>query len=207
MRRPDNIIDDYLLDTSIKVRTLSLVVLFAITMILSTLYWPEVSSTPIAEYVKRSYSDVEENVDLFRGATYLLIPLYIFVRNLLVVTLSTILSVTVIIPFAIVVFNGSIIGFVIRRALTEAPIMQSTNPGPLVIASLLPHGSIEIPAIAIATSTAFYFVDKLMGRRVEFSRVARRNLLLAGSILVFSALVEAFITPLAVIILLILQII
>lgn len=191
-------IDDYLMDNEMVAKTLTVLVIFSILIIASSYYWPDIARTPLGGYIEGSSEEIKESARSFTGVRYLVIPFYIFIRNSLVSIISGLLGVTVIVPFSIIAVNAMIIGYVIYNAL-------NTGVAGSVIASLLlPHGSIELPAISVSATIALYLVDILWSRRVELLRIIKRNIILSITMLVFSALIEAFITPLIAIVLLLL---
>lgn len=191
-----NVIDEYLLDKSLMSKTLAILIVFSIIMTLSSVFWQELANTPIGDYAESGSQDIQQAAESFSGIRYLIIPLYIFIRNSIVSIISGVLGVTIIVPISIIVTNAMIIGYVIYDAIMSGLHIEIGAPSMLITAALVPHGSIELPAIAISASVALYLIDILRSRRVDLARVIKRNLILSLTMLVFAALIEAFITPL-----------
>lgn len=197
-----NAIDEYLLDKGAISKTIVVLLFFSAVMVLSSILWPNISHTIFGDYVESGSKDIQEVARSFRGIGYLKLPVYIFIRNSLVSALSAVLGVTIIIPFAIITVNAMIVGYVIyANVLSEAPLQASVhNISTVITAGLVPHGSIELPAIALSSSIALYVIDILRSHRVNLLGVIKRNLVLSITMLMYAAVIEAFITPLIVII-------
>ncbi len=100
-------------------------------------------------------------------------------------------------PWFIMAFNGFIVGLVVRAVQIKGEL----SPGQIIL-GILPHGIIEIPALAIAGTAGIVWYRELVAGEGEtaerFKRGGKRALkLFAASVLflLFAAFVEAYITP------------
>ncbi len=179
-------VDEVLLDD-----TLLWGVILGITVFsLATLAYPALPSIVPSDMLEASTSQLEDIVEEFK---YML-PVVIFLNNTLVALRDLLLSVTIILPFIDIAYNGLVVGYVIVDLLVESGIPV----GPLfVLSALAPHGALEIGAIAVAASTG---LNLLRRPRPPFRRVLKRNFYLSVSLLLVAALAEVFVTPLAAII-------
>jgi len=199
--RKTSLLDSIILDEAFVRRALIVMVAFFIVPLFAgIIFWEPLSTTIIGKYVEESAKNVRETATSFTGAAYILLPLVIFARNALVAVVNAVLSPLLVVPPLILATNGLIVGFVIKTASGSilSAHLAGGGVGLVVAAALSPHGAIEIPAISISASTIFYFIDFIKGRR-PFGEALKRNLLLAVTMLAFSALIETFITPVATI--------
>lgn len=124
--------------------------------------------------------------------------IFILANNIIAVVFSFVLSpVLCLIPLISLVLNGLVIGFV------SALVIEQQSLG-FLIAGLLPHGIIEIPALILALGASlnfgFLFTSAILKRD-------RRSLIIPGlvenlkylaiavALLIPAAFIEAFITP------------
>ncbi len=183
-------VDEVLLDDSF----LSGVVLGITVFSLSALAYLALPDLVPRGLVEGSASQVEEIAENFK---YML-PLVIFVNNTIVALRDLLLSVTVILPYLDIAFNGVVVGYIVRDVVAQAFAETGLGLGPLlVVNSLAPHGALEIGAIAVAASTG---LSLLRRPRPPFRRVLQRNLYLALSLLLVAALAEVLVTPIAMLI-------
>ena len=123
--------------------------------------------------------------------------LFIYAKNVLALVASFVLSpLFLLVPVAALTLNGGMLGLV-----SVAVVQQKSLP--YLLAGILPHGVIEIPALIIgeaaalsfgsAAIRAFFGRDKKENLSVAFRRNAR-YLVIALIMLIPAALIETFIT-------------
>lgn len=127
--------------------------------------------------------------------------LFIFIRNAIVLVLSFLFSpVLCLVPLLTLFANGSFLSYV---AVTVA---RERSLG-FVLAGLLPHGVIEVPAMILGEAAALafgagvllsLFRGKGFGLMFASLRANGKLLLIAIGLLLPAAFVEAFITPMVV---------
>jgi uncharacterized membrane protein SpoIIM required for sporulation len=200
-----NLLDSIILDELfVKRVTYMMIIFFVIPLFLGIVLWDPLSNTFIGDYVKKSAESVKETAGSFRGIEYFLLPLVIFAKNTLVAVISAILAPLLIVPPIILATNGFLVGFVIQSTTWSTLALKlGGGVGLVTAAALAPHGAVEVPAISISASTVFYFIDYLRNREMRFFEILKRNLAISIIMLVFSAIIEAFITPIAAMIALI----
>ncbi|MFH1639098.1 MAG: stage II sporulation protein M [Chloroflexota bacterium] len=151
-------------------------------------------SVLFSEYV--SYlSDLAELHPPFQAGT----AIFILQKNVLTVLVSFILSpILCLVPVLALTVNGWFIGYVVSIALQKRSIL-------FVLAGLLPHGILEIPAFILGEAAALSFgvmaLTALMKkeRRKDLLPNLKQNLCLLGvslALLVPAAVIETYVTPL-----------
>jgi len=134
-----------------------------------------------------------ERVEQVANAPLAAMPAIIFANNLLVALRDALLAFTVVVPVFDMVLNGAVVGYVVASVAEEVGGYAS----PFIVYSLLaPHGSLELPAIALAASSAAWVTA---GIRAVF-RSALRNLAVAAVMLAVAAAAEVAVTPVAAVI-------
>jgi stage II sporulation protein M len=128
-----------------------------------------------------------------------LMAMAIFAKNVFALLLSFALSpILCLVPIITLVVNGGLLTFV------SATIIQEESLG-FVLAGLLPHGIIEVPALilgeAAALSFGFMAIIALFKkeRRNQLLPCLKQNfryLMIAFALLLPAAIIEAFVTPL-----------
>ncbi|ASJ06956.1 stage II sporulation protein M [Thermococcus pacificus] len=100
-------------------------------------------------------------------------------------------------PWFIMAFNGLVVGLVVLAVHRTAGMPMSQ-----VILALVPHGVIEIPAIAIAGVAGIVWYRELVKGEGEPAERFKRGMmegfklyLLSVALLLVAALVEAYVTP------------
>jgi stage II sporulation protein M len=126
---------------------------------------------------------------------------FIFTRNATTLLLSFFLSpLLCIFPFVALTFNGLLLSFVSVIIAREESIGY-------VIAGILPHGILEIPAIILGEAAALSFGVGILAalfskkRRGSFTASLRENFKYLGialALLVPAAIIETFVTPLLI---------
>ncbi len=123
----------------------------------------------------------------------------IFIKNVSAVLFSFILSpILCLVPIVMLVVNGWLLG------LVSVMVLQEKSLG-FLLAGVLPHGILEIPAIIIGEAAAFNFgVTVMLGvfkkdrEKLLMSSLKQnlRYLVISLVLLFLAAIVEAYITPL-----------
>ena len=188
--------EDLILDRNLVYSTILFILLFSIIMLVEPGIHDAIKRTLIGQVIDRALEQMREEFTDTSGVPpaqyFMFLAGRIYIQNLSVSAILSATAFTLIAPFIILSFNGLIVGYV----LTE----QLLNPaGPLssvhsLAAVIMPHGAIEIPAIALVAGTSIKILD---GLRAVF-RYAIKALLLSAILLLIAALTEAFITPLIV---------
>ena len=132
-----------------------------------------------------------------KDPTLISFALIIFLNNVKVAILSIILGPTLIVPVAIMAFNGVILGQAI--AVNTAQGMPLTN----ILLLILPHGVIELTAFVLSNSIGLYLgiqsLRKYVLRRREISLINElyglmKYIKITLILLVIAALIEAYVT-------------
>jgi len=158
---------------------LAYLLLFAASMILETLFHEAIRDSMLG----RLASNV---LGKFAGlpASPVLLAVVIFANNLLVATILAITSPTLIIPVAIIIFNGVLVGYVVSE---RVGVLGQAS----LLVGLTTHGGIEVSAISLAAALGL-----IAGG--GFLRTLKLSVKLAPVIIVMlslAAITEAFITP------------
>lgn len=159
-----------------------------------------VTPTSIASLISEDLVALEEFSGMlvpFEVSTFILI----FVKNALAVLISFILSpIFCLVPILTLTLNGWLLAFI------SSMVVEEKSLG-FVLAGLLPHGIIELPALFIGEAAALSLGAMAM---VALFKKERKNLLLSSlrqnskyllialALLLPAALIETYITPLLV---------
>lgn len=190
-------------DPLLPVRVVAVIAFFGLVLVGSTLYYEVIRDSPVGSVIEEAISNIED----IGAAPKLLLPLIIFLNNVVVALRVVLFSFTIILPFVDVGFNAVVVSYVIADSILAGGLGDFLPTGSIpqyIFAVLTPHGSIEIPALGVAASTAFYMVDHLKGRKVGLLRVAKRNFLLTLYMLMVAAILEVTVSVVFAIIALIL---
>jgi stage II sporulation protein M len=170
------------------------VLIFGISIALG-LAIPISSENPISEEAR----SIEELSDFLSPLPQAAIFIIIFFKNVLTVLLSVALSpFFCLMPVLALVINGGVIG------LVSTLIIQEKSVGYL-LAGLLPHGIIELPAFIMGEAVALSFGTMVI--LALFNKERRKDLLpnlkrelkyLAIALILFlpAAIIETYVTPL-----------
>ncbi|MFC1845899.1 stage II sporulation protein M [Chloroflexota bacterium] len=167
-------------------------VIFVITVIIGLLVNPELSSNTMEE-LKETLAPLAS-----LGPVALLIV--IIINNTIKALFSIILGIIVGLPSLVFIgFNGFTIGVLVSALQAEIGFIP-------IIASLAPHGIIEIPALILSTSLGFVVgmeVIKFIARkRSQVKATLKQSLILYARWilpgLIVAAIIEVFITPLTI---------
>jgi len=128
-----------------------------------------------------------------------LTAVFIFLKNALALVVSFALSpVLCLLPILTLMLNGWLLTFV------SSAVMQEKSLG-FVLAGLLPHGIIEIPAFILGEAAALsfgamvilvLFKKKQKNQLVPSLKQNFKYLMIAFALLVPAAIIETFVTPL-----------
>ena len=157
-------------------------------------------SNPSGEaLVEEELAIMEELVAWLAALPPGLLALFILLKNWLALLISFAFSPLLLLsPVLTLTSNGLLLEVV------ASEVAQNTSPG-YVLAGLLPHGIIEIPALIIAEAAALSFGTSIIlaifrkTSRAELFTSIKKNLkylLLAMLLMIPAALIETFITPL-----------
>ncbi len=152
----------------------------------------------IADFLAEDLAALEQLGAILRPFT-VSTAIFIFSKNVLALVLSFIFSpILCLLPILALIVNGWIISFI------SSIIVQEKSLG-FLLAGLLPHGILELPALIIgeaaALSFGFMVLTALVSRnkRKFFWPHLKQNLkylAIAVSLLVPAAIIETYVTPL-----------
>jgi len=141
---------------------------------------------------------LEELIDFLASLPQFALFVIIFINNAITLLLSFLLSpILCLLPILVLIVNGWLIAFV------AAVVMQEKSLG-FVLAGLLPHGIIELPAFILGQAAALSFGAAVI---LALFKKERRNLLpplkknlryllIALALLLPAAIIETYVTPL-----------
>lgn len=181
---------DWLLDRSFILTWASLIALFYIAMLAgSALY--HTSPLGVREQVISLVREYYES----RVPEGYLNPLVFFtvilINNSVVVVIATLLSITLLAPLLIMIVNGLIVGFIISLSAEIGGVAGGGLSYLSIYLFIAPHGVIEIPAIALASSA--FSIAFRRGLKTFLSSLPS-ILLLSLSMIFVAALVESTVT-------------
>ena len=172
------------------------VVLFGIGMVFGA-----VLPGGTAGFMLEEIAALEELAGMLASLPSILVALIIFIKNVFVLLLCFALSPLLCLPSILSLFlNGMILAFV-------AVVVSREMSVGFVLAGLLPHGIIEIPAFIMGQATALSFGAGLIlalfrkERRSQLLPDLKKNLrylMIAIGLLLPAAFIEAYITPLLI---------
>jgi stage II sporulation protein M len=135
------------------------------------------------------------------GASYIVLLIFIFFKNALALVISFLFSPFLcLVPALALLFNSALISYF------SIEVVQEKSLG-FLLAGLLPHGIIEIPALLIGEAASLSFGVAVIitvfspGRRDYLRDSFKENfryLLIALALLVPAAIMETFVTPLLI---------
>ncbi|MEN3035223.1 MAG: stage II sporulation protein M [Candidatus Methanosuratincola sp.] len=125
---------------------------------------------------------------------------FLFFKNLLTAGMAFILSPVIVVPAAILLLNGYLLGMVGTIVTNEISLWAA-------LAALAPHGIFEMPALVIAAAAGFRLgiavLKKIVSkiRKKEFSvsndfEKSLRLFVLSAILLFVAAIMETYVTPL-----------
>jgi stage II sporulation protein M len=170
------------------------IILFGIGLALG-LATPTSTLGPPAEDI----AALEKLADFLAPLPQALVFVFIFIKNVLAVLISFVLSpVFCLVPVIALIVNGGVIG------LASASVIQEKSLGYL-LAGLLPHGIFELPALIMGEAVALSFGTAVI---LALFKKERRSLLLPNlkrnlrylviALILFlpAAIIETYVTPL-----------
>jgi stage II sporulation protein M len=151
-----------------------------------------------ADFISGEIAELEETAELLVDLPLFAILVFILFKNIVSILVSFTLSpILMLVPVSALLLNGWILGAV------AVEVAQEESVG-FVIAGILPHGIIEIPAFLIAEAAAlsigFTVLVALFSKekRPQVAPAFKQNLrylIIAMLLLIPAALIETFITP------------
>lgn len=153
----------------------------------------------IAALSPQEQAEIEKLVEYLSSLQQSAVFVFIFVKNALVLLMSFTLSpFFCLIPIITLITNGWLIG------LVSTTVLQQKSLG-FLLASLLPHGIFELPALIIGEAVSLSFGTAVMlalikreKRKLLSSNLKQnlRYLIVAIVLLLPAAIIETYITPL-----------
>jgi len=142
---------------------------------------------------------LEKLADFLPSLPQVFVFVFIFLKNVLAVLISFALSpVFCLVPVIALLINGGLIG------LVSTSVIQEKSLGYL-LAGLLPHGILELPALIMGEAVALSFgtavilaLFKKEGKNLLLPNLRRnlRYLVIALILLLPAAIIETYVTPL-----------
>ncbi|UCC17910.1 MAG: stage II sporulation protein M [Dehalococcoidales bacterium] len=142
---------------------------------------------------------LDEMADIIAPLPQIVIFIFILLKNISVIVLSFVFSpLLCIVPVITLIFNGGVIGLVSTIIIEEESL-------PFLLAGLLPHGVLELPALVMGEAVALSFgIAVLRGilgkdqRDVILSNLKSnlKYLAISAGLFLTAAVIETFITPL-----------
>ena len=170
------------------------VLLFGIGLVLGL-----ASTAGITDLLAEDVADLEELAELLSPLPPAAFLVFVFIKNVSAVLISLVLSpVFCLVPVIALVFNGGILG------LVSALVVQEESLGYL-LAGLLPHGVVEVPAFIMGEAVALSFgtavvlaVFKKERRKLLLPNLRQNLRYLAVALILFlpAAIIETYVTPL-----------
>lgn len=186
--------DDIAYIGSLRIYIISAVLIFAGATVMG--FW--------AAKVDPSYTDLWvkelEALKWIMKMPPLMIMVIIFLKNLLACCISMLLGIGLgLVPLLVAVSNGVLLGMVSYQVLGSYGTAY-------LLAGLVPHGIIELPTVLISISVGFrlghIFIKTILGDRTdmtsEIKHAIRILILWVAPLLFTAAMIETFITPLAI---------
>ena len=175
---------------------LFITVLFIVSLIIGLLSSIEVASANLEE-LKQALLPLMQSLGAFGPIALLLV---IFLNNAIKALAAVVLGIFVgIPPLLFIAINGFIVGLVVSA-------LQPSMGYGIVVASLLPHGIIEIPLLILASALGLsvgkeslkYLLRQQSSVKKQLRRGIRLYLKWVLGALFIAALIEVFITPLII---------
>ena len=182
----DDAIDEIASDRGLRITWYVMIVVFGLSALLVAMFYNAIISSFTGQLLLNQTQQIRQIAAYVKmtGWTYAALPIIIFLKNSLTDLLVYSLLVTLVIPVAVLIFNGGLVGFV-----TELTLPVHGNP--LVIFYLLaPHGVIEIPAFTL-TAASLSLIRRGVGSMYSKGFAL---LVLSISMLVIAAIVESTLT-------------
>ena len=154
---------------------------------------------PASSVISEDITALEEFGSMLTSQPPIVAAILIFARNASVLVFSFLLSpILCLLPIAVLTVNGWVIAFV------AALVAEITSVG-FVLAALLPHGIVEIPALILGEAAALSFGSIVItgifnkqkrGLIIPNLKHNLRYLAISLALLLPAAFIETFVTPL-----------
>lgn len=171
----------------------------AVLLFVIGLGWGLVTSVEAPDILTENAAALEEIADFLVPLSQPSVFVFIYAKNVAAVLVSFALSpLLCLIPVIALALNGGLIGLVSALVVQEKSLA-------FLLAGILPHGVIEVPALIIGEAAALNFGTAVMlslfrqDKKERFLTALRQNTryLVISLILLFpAALIETYLTPL-----------
>jgi len=173
--------------------------LFSVFLFLAGLMWGLVTPLESPSLLAEDIAELKELSDSLSPLPQESVFIFIFLKNVLALLISFVFSPFLcLVPAMALILNGGILGAV------SVIVSQEESLG-FLLASLLPHGVFELPALFMGEAAAFGFGAAVImalfkkERRKLLAEDIRQNLkllVISFALLFIAAIVETYLTPL-----------
>jgi stage II sporulation protein M len=163
------------------------------------LIWGLVTPIDMPGLLTEDIGTLDELADFLSPFPQIVVFIFIFLKNVTAILISFILSpIFCLVPIVALIINGGVLG------LISTSVVQQESIGYL-LAGLLPHGVIELPAFVMGEAVALSFgaavtlaIFKKEKRELVLPGLKRnlRYLVIALILLLPAAIIETYVTPL-----------
>jgi stage II sporulation protein M len=172
-----------------------IIILFFFTVSIITGYTaPLESQQLIIDLIKTQFEDIINAPDFEMF-------LKVMTNNIIASFIIIILGITIVLPLAIIFFNGQILGIVAGHGVATGTL--GPNPYAKLLLTILPHGIIELPAIFLSTFLAIllglklFFKHKILPKesiKQVFKKFFKIYFYIIIPAIILAAIVEIFVT-------------
>lgn len=157
--------------------------------------WWTASASP--QIANQAFGEMQDTLRPLLSQSSFVLFLVIFINNALKLFIATVAGVLLVLaPIFSLLVNGYLLGLVVNLVAADIGFIPT-------MVTLLPHGSIELPALWIGSALGIYLgveaIGKLRGREVDLKSQTKEVSLYFFKyllpIIFVAALIEAFITP------------
>ncbi len=180
----------WILERSFVITWISLVTLFYIATLVGSLLYhaaPETIKEQIVLWISEYYESRVPSLTL----NPIVLFMVVLINNTVVAIVAWLLSITVVVPLLTMLVNGLLVGFIVSLVASLGGAAGGGYNYLSLYLSLAPHGIIEIPAIALASSS---FAIALTRGFKRFISSLPSVLILALIMIAIAAIVESTIT-------------
>jgi uncharacterized membrane protein SpoIIM required for sporulation len=180
----------WILERSFVITWISLVTLFYIATLVGSLLYhaaPETIRERIVLWISEYYESRVPSLTL----NPIVLFMVVLINNTVVAIVAWLLSITVVVPLLTMLVNGLLVGFIVSLVASLGGAAGGGYNYLSLYLSLAPHGIIEIPAIALASSS---FAIALTRGFKRFISSLPSVLILALIMIAIAAIVESTIT-------------
>ncbi len=171
-------LEELVLDEDLFRAWITYIIIFSIALVLESYLYGRVQINLFEEIMEKFKSSLPST------STPLMLFTLIFFHNFGVAILTATLSATFIVPAAVMILNGLIVGYVISYSFGRLGVAGS-------IAGLIPHGGVEVPAIALAAAVGVAIKKGLR----NYIRSVSVTIVVIILMLIIAALTESIVTP------------